>query len=241
VTLRSKAETATMNPRYDLRGSMREHPLFAELDDDTFEHVLRSSRVQPVSAGEFVFQRGDAATRFFVVLTGTLTLVLQSRAGDEKVVETLTAGATFAETLMFDSGAVYPMAAVATTSATVLAVPNDCFRAVLATSASTCLGLLAHTSRRLHALVREVESHSMTDARTRIVRHVLELAGPAATPARAPVEVTLAEPKQRIAARLGIAPETLSRTFRSLNDAGLMAVSGRRIRIECLDRLRAVA
>lgn len=227
--------------RSELRGASRLAAPFEALDDDTHERVLRESRLVPVHAGEFVFQRGERATRFFVVLSGLVNLVLHSRLGDEKVIETLRPNSSFAETLMFDDEPVYPMAAVAAEDTVVLAVPNDVYREALAGSTTACLRMLGDVSRRVHALVREVESHSLVDAKTRIVRHLLELAGPARAPAAAPVEITLHEPKRRMAARLGVAPETLSRTFRSLHDAGLMAVDGRNIRIQDLERLRAAA
>jgi CRP/FNR family transcriptional regulator, dissimilatory nitrate respiration regulator len=236
-----RIESAAGVSRAELRGAVRDHALFAALDDDAFEQVLRSSRLVYLRPGEFLFQRGDAATRFFVMLSGGVNLVLQSRTGDEKVVETLVPGQSFAEALMFEARPAYPTVAVATAHATVLSVPTEAYRPVLAASASTCMQLLGDLSRRMHALVREVEAHSLTDARTRIVRHVLDLAGQTLGPPRAPLELTLTEPKQRIAARLGIAPETLSRTLRSLNDSGLMAVSGRTIRIHDLERLRAAA
>jgi CRP/FNR family transcriptional regulator, dissimilatory nitrate respiration regulator len=227
--------------RSELRGASRLNPVFEALDDDTYERVLRDSRLLTVRSGEFVFQRGDRACRFFVVLTGCVNLVLHSRVGDEKVIDTLRPGRSFAETLMFEDEPVYPMAAVAAEDAIVLAVANDAYRSALAGSASACLRMLGDMSRRVHALVREVESQALVDARTRLVRHVLELAGPMPFPSQAPVEVMLREPKRCIAARLGIAPETLSRTFRSLHEEGLMAVSGRTIRIDDLDRLRAAA
>jgi CRP-like cAMP-binding protein len=227
--------------RSELRHASRLHPLFEALDDDTYERVLRESRLVTLHAGEFAFQRGDRATRLFVVLSGLVNLVLHSRLGDEKVIETLQPNRSFGETLMFEGDPAYPMAAIATEATVVLAVPHDAYRGALAGNTTACLRLLGDMSRRVHALVREVESHSLTDARTRIVRHVLDLAGTATIAPPRGVEITLQEPKRRIAARLGIAPETLSRTFRSLHAAGLLAVDGGTIRIDDLEALRAAA
>jgi CRP/FNR family transcriptional regulator len=225
--------------RAHVRGALRGHPLFAAFDDATFEDVLRGSRVTPVSAGKLVFQRGAPATRFFILLEGAVNLVLHSRLGDEKVVETLRTGSCFAETLLFEDDPVYATSAVVVADAVVLAVPSAAYRAALEGSALTCLHLLTSVSRRVDALVREVEAQSLTDARTRIVRHVLELAATGSAIPSSAVELKLPEPKRRLAARLGIAPETLSRTFRALRNAGLMAVHGQTIRIDDLDRLRA--
>ncbi len=223
-----------------LRGAVRAHPLFSALDDATFEDVLRGSRIMALSAGQFVVLRGAQAARFFIVLEGVVNLTLHSRDGDERVIEILHADACFGETLLFEDRPKYPASAVVVADAVVLAVPNSAYRLALATCPATCLRLLTNVSRRVHALVREVEAQSLIDARTRVVRHLLELANTGAA-VSAGIEVKLPEPKRRLAARLGIAPETLSRMFRSLEHAGLLAVEGHTIRIGDLDRLHAAA
>lgn len=221
--------------------ALRAHPLFSALPAPALATLLRTAQQIRASAGEIVCHRGAAATRFFVVLEGTVDLVLHSRHGDQKVVETLHAGQSFGETLMFEEASHYPYTAVATRPARVLGVDTAAYRPVLERCPTTCLRLLSGVSRRVHALVREVESHTVIDVRSRLVRHVLDLAPPGPGNCSGPIEVTLQEPKHRIAARLGITPETLSRTFRSLHDSGLVAIHGRSIRIDDLERLRAAA
>lgn len=181
------------------------------------------------------------ATRCVVVLSSALSLELHSRGGDEQVVERLAPGHSFGEAFVFDASPSFPLTCVAREPATLVLVPYASYRAVIAGNASACVRLLADMNRRVHALVREVEAHSLTDARTRIVRHVLELAAAGAGPRAAAKEVVLPEPKQRIAARLGISPETFSRTLRTLREAGLLSVRGRTIEITDWERLRAVA
>ena len=224
-----------------IRDTVRAHTLFSALDEHEVERVLRASRQIRVDSGAIVVDRGEIATSFLLVLDGEVDLVLRSRHGDTKVVETLQAGHSFGETLMFDDDPRYPMTAIATQPSRLLAVDGDVYRPLLELSPATCLRLLSGVSRRVHALVREVEAHTVVDVRSRLVRHVLDLAKPGPAAQSGAIEVTLPEPKHRIAARLGVTPETLSRTFRSLHDAGLVAITGRSIRIFDLDRLRAVA
>jgi CRP/FNR family transcriptional regulator, dissimilatory nitrate respiration regulator len=231
-----------MPQRAQYREAIREQPLFAALDDEQFERVERRMLVQPLEARQLLFQRGEPARHFYVVLEGGVKLALQSRAGDEKIVELLGPGQSFGEALMFLDAPLYPLAAIATEGATVLSVPNAEYRAVIAENPATCLRLLAEFSRRLHGLVREIEELTLASATNRFVRHVLELAGsPAPGVQTAPVTITLPESKQMLASRLAIKPETLSRILRHLNDAGVVTVEGREIHVPDLDRLRAVA
>jgi CRP-like cAMP-binding protein len=229
-----------MPQKAQYRDAIREQPLFAALDDDQFERIERRTQVVALDARQLLFQRGEPARSFYLVLEGSVKLALQSRAGDEKIVERLGPGQSFAEALMFMDAPMYPLAAIAIDPALVLAVPNAEYRAVLAESPPTCLRLLAELSRRLHGLVREIEELTLASATNRFVRHVLELAGPP-PPGGAPVTVTLPESKQMLASRLAIKPETLSRILRTLNDAGVVTVDGRSIHVPDLERLRAVA
>ena len=222
------------------RDAIREQPLFAALDDDQFERIERRTQVVTLDARQLLFQRGEPARNFYLVLEGSVKLALQSRAGDEKIVERLGPGQSFAEALMFMDAPMYPLAAIATDPSLVLAVPNAEYRAVLAESPPTCLRLLAELSRRLHGLVREIEELTLASATNRFVRHVLDLAG-SPPPGAAEVTITLPESKQMLASRLAIKPETLSRILRTLNDSGVVTVDGRSIHVPDLDRLRAVA
>jgi CRP-like cAMP-binding protein len=229
-----------MPQKAQYRDAIRDQPLFAALDDEQFERVERRTQVVSLDARQLLFQRGEPARNFYLVLEGSVKLALQSRAGDEKIVELVGPGQSFAEALMFMDAPAYPLAAIATDPSLVLAVPNAEYRAVLAESPPTCLRLLAELSRRLHALVREIEELTLASATNRFVRHVLDLAG-SPPPGAAHVTITLPESKQVLASRLAIKPETLSRILRTLNDAGVVSVDGRSIHVPDVDRLRAVA
>jgi CRP/FNR family transcriptional regulator len=53
--------------------------------------------------------------------------------------------------------------------------------------------------------------------------------------------VQLSEPKNLIAAQCGTAPEVLSRTFRRLEDEGVIAVDANQVRVLSPDKLQALA
>lgn len=213
-------------------------PLFRAFDPDAMRRVLRLVQALSLKPQQLLFQRGDPASHFYVVLSGHVHLVLRSRAGEERVAERIGPGQSFAEALMFLDAPAYPLAAIAADACEVLAVPNAEYRQALAESPATCLRLLAEFSQRLHGLVRQVEELSLESARSRLVRHVAMLAG-AATEGEATLQ--LGEPKHMLASRLGIQPETLSRILRALSDEGVISVDGRTIHVRDLVRLRAAS
>jgi len=214
---------------------LRSHHLFSALTDEQFDRVAADVQVVHLAPQQLLFQRGDSARHFFVVLEGEVKICLQSRGGDEKVVERMSAGHSFAEAVMFIEGPHYPVAAVAIEESWVAAVPNAEFLAILRENTETCLRLLADLSRRLHSHIRQIENLALENATNRVVKHLVDLAGAGAA---GHATVTLGESKQLLASRLAIKPETLSRSLKSLTDAGVIAVQGRSIDIRDLARLR---
>ncbi len=220
----------------DLLGALRAHFLFAGLEAEQFAQVTRSAELIGLATGQMLFQRGEPAAQFFIVVDGEVKLALQSRAGEEKVVERLGPGHSFAEALMFVDAPRYPLAAIALEPSHVLAIGSAEFVAMLRASPDTCLRLLADLSRRLHARIREIEELTFESATRRLVRHLLELVPSGAA---GPLTVTLDESRQLLASRLAIKPETLSRILRSLADAGAIRIDGRQIEVRDPARLRA--
>lgn len=165
-----------------------------------------------------------------------MRLVVQSRAGHEKIVDVARPGQSFAEALMFLDAPRYPVMAQATEESLVLGIPNAAFLKILRESPDTCLRLLADLSVRLHQLIGEIEQLTLASATHRFVRYLLEqLSGDGGSGS-----VTLRETRQDLASLLGMKPETLSRILRSLSDEGAIVVEGRDIAVPDRQRLLAV-
>lgn len=217
---------------------LRRHYLFEAFSDAEFECVAAHTTVHRWSEGGLLFQRGDPASQFFVVLEGEVRLYLQSRDGAEAMIQRARPGDGFAEAVMFMQMPIYPVSAEILGRGAVAAVGNEAYRALMLRNSSACLRLLGNLSARLHGLVGEIESLTLETAQVRVLRHLLALAGPVAKGA---TTVRLHEAEQALAARLAIKPETLSRTLRALSADGLIAVDGPEIRICDMERLRARA
>jgi len=212
---------------------MREHMLFSALDEESFARITQAARVTTLAPQQILFHRGDPAQYFFVLSAGEIKLCVQSRDGREKIIELVTRGQTFAEAVMFFEVPRYPVAAIALETSTVIGIPSAEFLKVARSDPQTCLRLLGDLSRRLHALVQEIGDLSLENATHRVVRYLIDVARPVTGEAT----VALEESKQTLASRLSIKPETLSRTFRMLADAGVLSVEGRTIRIPDLAKL----
>jgi CRP-like cAMP-binding protein len=220
----------------DLLAELRGHHLFAGLAPPQMQRLLTVSHVDEYQAGRLLFDRGQPASHFFIVLDGQVNLVLYSKSGEEKIVDIIGPGNSFAEALMFMEAPGYPVSAVSAVQSTVARFPGREYIAILRDSPETCLRMLGNLSQRLHLRIREIEYLTLESATHRLVR-LIESRLPADAPG--PVEITLQESRQELASRLSMKPETLSRILRHLADAGAIVVHGRVLQVP--DRRRLVA
>jgi CRP-like cAMP-binding protein len=216
---------------------LRGHHLFAGLAPAQMQHVLAASHVDNCEAGQVLFDRGQPAQYFFIVLQGQVNLVLYSKAGEEKIVDILGPGQSFAEAVMFMESPGYPVSAVAAARSQVARFSNREYLAILRESPDTCLRMLGHLSQRLHMRIREIEYLTLESATHRLVRHLEGRLPPGIS---GTAEITLQESRQEIASRLSMKPETLSRILRHLADSGAIVVHGRVVQVPDRKRLHAV-
>lgn len=213
---------------------IRTHHLFAGLSPPQLQRLLGTAYIEEADSGQLLFDRGQPALHFYVVVEGQVNLVLYSKTGEEKIVDILGPGQSFAEAVMFMSGPVYPVSAMAATRARIARFSSAEYIAMLRESPETCLRMLGHLSQRLHMRIREIEYLTLESATHRLVRMIegrlpLDMDGPA--------EIQLQESRQEIASRLSMKPETLSRILRTLQDSGAISVHGRALQVPSRSKL----
>jgi len=224
-----------MNTAMDMAARLATHTLFQPLSPAQRQRLAATTREQRLGAGEALFHQGEPCTRFFLVETGQIKLYRPSRAGQEKIIELFGPGQVFAEAVMFMDSPCFPVNAAAVTDARLLGVSNASYREILAEDPSACLRLLGDMSMHLHKRVAEIERLTLRTAPERLAEYLLALL-PAE--AAAGTTLTLPVPKQTVAARLSISPETLSRSFAQLAEAGILSPRGREVTVHAPERLR---
>ena len=209
--------------------------LFAGLNISQLEKVKKSMRHLLLAEGESLFEHGQPAERFFLVKAGHIKLLRLSLEGSEKVFEVIAPTQTFAEAIMFMPNSIYPVTAQAIEPSSLLAFENKVFLEILQESADTCFRLMFHMSRRIRHWINEVDNLTLQNATYRLINYILYHIP---NNHQESYEFNLPIPKQVIASRLSIKPETFSRILNNLSQAGLITVTGRTIHIHQLESLR---
>lgn len=206
--------------------------LFAGLDRDAVAGLLRGSAPRRHPKGQMLFEQGDPAIAFYIVLEGWVKVFRPSVVGDEAVFGVFTTGETFGEAAMFIQGR-YPAAAQVVEDARLLAVHADVFRERVHSNPDLAFDMLAAMSRHLHSLVNQVEQLQTRSSAQRLAQFLVSLA-PVTEGAAV---VALPYDKSLIAHRLGMKPESLSRAFARLR-AQDVTTDGNRVMVADVGRLR---
>lgn len=226
-----------MHPeRTDIPAILRRLALFLATSEEQIAHIASSTREKRLVRGEMLFQKGDPARGFYVVVVGRVKLAFPSEQGNEKVVDIIGPNQTFGEAVVFLDRP-YPVFAEALSDSLLLHISSGAIFELLERDSSFARRMLAGLSMRLHALIQDVEAYSLRSSAQRVIGYLLQHAENVDRLGES-LEIELPTSKQVIASRLNLTPETFSRILHELIGAGLVSVHGRQISIPDLKRLR---
>lgn len=207
--------------------------LYTELGAVVAERVFRHAVVQTVPKGATVFSQGDMPEFVHMLLAGEMALVAEDEKLGPTVIEFFPAGEIF----VAPAGLLelpYLVSARAIEESRVLMLPTDELRRLIATESSLAAAMTRALARHWRLLVKQIKELKLKSASQRLGSYLI---------AKAPVRsgataFRLVEERKLIAARLGMTPESLSRAFAQLKEAGVSG-RGRHIEISDVSRLRA--
>ena len=195
---------------------VRSTPLFGAMPQDVAQSLIGNQAAHVYEKGTLLFQQGEPATSFFVVLDGWVKLFRVTPDGSEAVVGVFRRGETFAEAAIFLGGR-YPVSAEVATTARLLRIDGEMLRRRIREQPDLALSMLASASYHLKALVEQIELIKLLSAPQRIADFLIRL-----SPVReGPCTVELPYEKALIASRLGMKPESLSRALGKLRPLGV--------------------
>ncbi len=215
---------------------IRSAHLFSTLDDHQVRQVLESSHVSTLKDGETLFETGDAAKRFFLVIGGQIKLSRVSSNGDQKIIDIIQPGNTFAEALMFMEHPIYPVTAEALGPARVISFDSRRFLQLLSESFDVCFRIMGTMSQRLRGLIKEIDDLTLQSATTRMCAMLLRRMDEVGTR-----QFTLPAAKGVLAARLSMKPETFSRILQNLSAKKVLQSKGNEITVTNPGLLRSLA
>lgn len=211
--------------------SLRDLPLFASLDDETFSMLTIEAKVETCESGTTIFRQGDPISSIVVVIKGFVKLLRIAPGGDETLIAIRSGGETIVEPVMGPEETC-GVSAETIGPATIVKVPAARFARLARESIALGAAVAQDATRRIAELVIEIEALKSQNADLRLTNFILSLCPSGEEQCR----FRLPYDKRLIAALLGVKQETLSRAFAKLRDHGVRTET-RDIVVESVSRL----
>ncbi len=222
-----------MTPEYEkiAQGSL----LLSGMPDHVTKTLLASARCRQFDRGATIFLQGEQSTAIYIVASGWVKLYRTTTNGHEAVVGVFTKGNSFGEAVALRSDT-YPVCAEAATNCNLIRIEAVDLLNIIQQSPEVAIAILSATFAHLHSLIEQVEQLKAQTGAQRVAEFLLDLVACDETSCM----VTLPFDKVLIAARLGLKPESLSRSFSKLRKFGVVIKQNNAL-IEDVNKLRSYA
>lgn len=197
-------------------------PLLQGLAAESISQLLQGAYLQRFPAHVELIHQGDHADFLHVVIEGKVEVFSRYR-DRETTVNIIEAGAAFITAAVF-LDRIYLKSARSLTPARLLLLPASAVRAVFHTDPAFAHKIAEELAKGYRSLVKEVSNLKLRSSLERLANWLLQQAdrsGPTAS-------FTFPFDKKTLAAKLGVAPEVLSRNFAALAAYGV-TVTGKSV------------
>jgi CRP-like cAMP-binding protein len=215
-------------------------PLFAGLDTTAVDSVLAEARSVRCPKNTPVFEQGEEATSFFVLLHGYVRATKTTPSGDQIVVRYVSPGETFGVATAIGLQR-YPATAMAVDDCVVLAWPSVTWPDLVARHPSLATNALQMVGSRLQDTHTRVMEMSTEQVERRIAHALLRLAKQAGRKIDSGVKIDFPISRQDIAEMTGTTLHTVSRTLSAWEQQGLIESARQRIVLRDPHRLFVLA
>jgi CRP/FNR family transcriptional regulator len=204
---------------------LRSVPLFADLEEGELERFSHVAVPRSFPAGTRVFHEGDSSDACYIVSEGSFRVTREHSDGRAITLATLGPGEIFGELAMLD-GDRRSASAESITDGTLLALPANDVRSLLARNPEIALKLVAGLVRRLRAANARLSRQSFQTVPSRVAGILLQLSRDSQGEEGEEVEVTIRMNQTDLAQLAGTSRESVSRFLAELERAGVVR-SGR--------------
>jgi len=203
-------------------------PLFAGFGTEELDEILREARALRIARNRNVFEQGEDAHSFFVLLDGHVRASKTTPMGEQVVVRYVAPGETFGVAMAIGLKR-YPATATAVDDSVALAWPSATWPRLVARFPALATNTLQTIGSRLQETQTRVVEMSTQQVEQRVANALLRLAKQSGHKVEHGVEIDFPISRQDIAQMTGTTLHTVSRILSSWESRGL--VEGGRQRI----------
>ncbi len=193
--------------------------IFAHLDDESKDIVLRHARSMRVAKDAAVFSQDEPATSFFLLLHGHLRVFRLTPDGRQVVIRFVVPGELFGIAIAMGKAA-FPANAVAVQDSVVMAWPNSAWDEMVGRVPALAKIMMETIGSRLEDSHNRVVEMSTQQVERRVARAVVRLASSAGRETDEGILIDMPLSREDIAQMTGTTLFTVSRLISSWEAAG---------------------
>jgi len=205
-------------------------PIFSELSPSDLNKIAERMIRRAYTKGQMILLEDDLGQTFFVIAGGSVKITRLSDDGREVILAMLGESDFFGEMSLLD-GAGRSANVVALEASEVLTLARNDFLDILQQYPKISISLLEELTQRIRKSDQQIESLSLSDVEQRIGITLIRLAEELGTIKQGSVKIKNLPYQQDIANMAGTSRETVSRTFKLLEEKGLVTREGRKLTI----------
>lgn len=214
------------------RTVVRSFALFDRMSDEDLDRLLAHGTARRVGQGDAVFEQGQQAASFFLLLHGRLKVMQVTQDGQQIIVRVVHPGDLFgfAKALQRSD---YPGTAKAATESVILGWPTDLWPHFVEQNPSLAVTAMQTIGQRLEEAHTRIREMSTQEVERRVAHAVLRLSRQAGRQEEHGVRIDFPITRQDIAEMTGTTLHTVSRILSSWEERGL--VEGGRQKLTVVD------
>lgn len=210
-------------------------PIFNHLDDDTMKKIASYTHHVDLEKGEFLYQAGDEGNALYIVHRGRIKIYRLLENGKEQLVRLLNPGDFTGEWTLFQEEGVQRDFAEASIKTEICMLRREDMQKILADYPSIGMELLSKMSQRLEQSERQTTTVAVGQIASRIAMFLADLVEDDKSEEQT---VVLPMNRRELASYLGTTPESITRNFNKLEEAGLIhSITSKKIHINNLTNL----
>lgn len=222
------------------RSLVKNLQLFEAVPDDALEAILEKAHAMRLNAGDTVFQQGQKAEHFFILLHGHLKVMQTTPEGEQVMVRYVIPGEVFgiAKAMRRPS---YPATSVAVEESIVLCWPSSEWDHFISRNPQFAVNALQTVGQRLQDAHTRIQELSTEEVEQRVARCILRLVDSSGEKTDEGVAINFPITRQEIAEMTGTTLHTVSRMLSAWKDRGLVETGRKRVIVRKMDDLIRLA
>jgi len=222
------------------RSLIQSLPVFSAMDDAELDDVISRAIALRIPKGSAVFEQGETAKHFYVLLDGRLKVVKVTADGQQAVIRFVVPGDIYgiAKALNRED---YPATATALVDSVTLAWDMAIWDEFMEQHPSFARNVMRMMGQRIQEAHTRLKELATQDVEHRVAHAVLRLVTQSGRKVEGGVLVDFPITRQEIAEVSGTTMHSVSRTLSAWEDAGLVVVGRQKVIVCDLERLSRIA